>query len=144
MDIENLYNEKKQEYNNMTYSIDMIRLKTYISYSKFTQLEFRFKTCWKNFVKKEFCSSKISDFFYNYVITDEADNSFWVGFLHNTEKRQGEVISRFGRVVEDTYNLTIEFNPNKLKKNDIIFYILSLGEDWYIKFHSLILNSSIC
>ena len=140
MDIENLYNEKKQEHNNMTYSIDMLRLKTYISYSKFTQLEFRFKTCWKNFVKKEFCSSKMSNFFYNYVITDEADNSFWVGFLHNTEKRQGEVISRFGRVLEDTYNLTIEFNPNKLKKNDIIFYILSLGEDWYIKSFDLAID----
>lgn len=92
MDIENLYNEKKQDHNNMIYSIDMIRLKTYISYSKFSQLEFRFKTCWKDFIKKEFCSSKISNFFYNYVITDESANSFWVGFLHNTEKWKTHII----------------------------------------------------
>lgn len=127
----------------MNYSIDMIRLKTYISYSKFTELEFRLKTCWKNCLKKEYSSSKISNFFYNYVIADVNENTFWVGFLHNTEKRQGQVIGKYGQVIEDTYNLTIEFNPNKLKANDIIFYILSLGEEWYIKSYDLAIDVKI-
>lgn len=143
MDIKNLYNEKKQEFNNMTYSIDMIRLKTYISYSKFTELEFRLKTCWKDYLKKEYSSSKISNFFYNYVISDVNDNTFWLGFLHNTEKRQGEVISKYGKIIENTYNLTIEFNPNKLKSNDIIYYILSLGEEWYIKSYDLAIDIKV-
>lgn len=127
----------------MIYSIDMIRLKTYISYSKFTELEFRLKTCWKNYLKKEYSSPKISNFFYNYVIADVNDNTFWVGFLHNTEKRQGQVIGKYGQVIEDTYNLTIEFNPNKLKANDIIYYILSLGEEWYIKSFDLAIDVKV-
>lgn len=40
-----MYN-KFIEDNNMTYSVDMLRLKTYITYSIFTEIEFRFDTVW--------------------------------------------------------------------------------------------------
>lgn len=122
-----MYN-KKFENNNLVYSLDMIRLKTYITYSQFSEIDFRFKTCWKNFVKKFYTTGKISEFFYNYIINVDDDKSFWFGFLHNTEKREdGE---------KEVYNFTIEFNPNKLKDNKIILYILGLTGDWYVKmFH---------
>ena len=35
------------------------------------------------------------------------------------------------------YNLTIEFNPNKLKDNKLVIKILSLSDDWYIKSYDI-------
>ena len=107
---------KKEENGNMTYSIDMLRLKTYITYSAFTELEFRLKTIWQENVKRYYTTGKMCEFFYNYVIQNEDGNSFWFGFLHNTEKRTQSELSK--------YNLTIEFNPNKLKDDIIVKYIL--------------------
>lgn len=143
MKIEDLYNIKKQEFNNITYSIDMIRLKAYISYSKFSEIEFRFATCWKNYVKKNFSSSQIKNFFYNYVIEIEEGKSFWFGFLHNSEKRQGDIKNRFGKIVEDTYNFTIEFNPNKIKDFFLIDYLLNLSDEWYIVSYDLALDIKV-
>ena len=143
MKIEDLYNVKKQEFDNITYSIDMIRLKTYISYSKFSEIEFRFATCWKNYVKKNFSSSQIKNFFYNYVIEIEEGKSFWFGFLHNSEKRQGDIKNRFGKIVEDTYNFTIEFNPNKIKDFFLIDYLLNLSDEWYIVSYDLALDLKV-
>lgn len=120
--------------NNITYSIDMIRLKTYITYSVFTEIEFRFKTCWKDFIKRYYTSPRQKEFFYNYVIEIE-DNSFWFGFCHNNERR-----SFFE---ESEYNFTIEFNPNKLKDNKIIEYLLNLSGDWYIKSFDLAMDLKI-
>lgn len=111
--------------NNITYSVDKLRVKTYISYTKFTELEFRFKTVWSHLVKKFYTSSGISSFFYNYNIEVEEGKSFYFGFLHNTEKR-----SLFE---EKEYNLTVEFNPNKLKHNDVLLYILKLSDSWFIR-----------
>lgn len=111
--------------NNITYSVDMLRLKTYISYSTFTEIEFRFKTCWSKCVEKQYTSARAFNFFYNYVIEIEEGKSFWFGFLHNTEKR-----------LEDergTYNFTIEFNPNKIRENPILLYLLDISNEWYIK-----------
>lgn len=114
-----------EESNNITYSVDMLRLKTYISYSTFTEIEFRFKTCWSDKVRKFYTSPRAFNFFYNYEIEIEEGKSFWFGFLHNTEKRSENE--------RDVYNFTIEFNPNKLKDNNIIMYLLDVSSDWYIK-----------
>lgn len=111
--------------NNITYSVDMLRLKTYLSYTKFSELEFRFKTIWSSFVKKFYTSSGISSFFYNYNIEVGEGQSFYFGFLHNTEKRSNSDNSE--------YNFTIEFNPNKLKDNKILLYLLNISCDWFIK-----------
>lgn len=118
-----MYN-KFIEQNNIIYSVDMLRLKTCMSFTLFSELEFRFKTVWKEYVKKEYSSSKINNFFYNYVIEIEEGKSFWFGFLHNTEKREER---------NEFYNFTIEFNPNKIKDNNILMYILGLSGNWYIK-----------
>ena len=102
----------------MTYSIDMLRLKTYITYSKFSEIEFRFDTIWNTYVKKKYHTGRMKEFFYNYNIEIEEGISFWFGFLHNSEKR-----SQYDRA---EYNFTIDFNPNKLKDNKIITYKIPL------------------
>lgn len=66
-----------EEMFNVTYSIDMLRLKTYISYSDFSEIEFRFKTCWSCFVKNSYTSARLEQFFYNYNIEIEEGQSFW-------------------------------------------------------------------
>lgn len=112
------------------YSVDMLRLKCYISYSTFSEIEFRFETCWKDFVKDTYTSARIDQFFYNYNIEVEEGRSFWFGFQHNSEKKitsEREFEKRKG------YNFTIEFNPNKLKDNNIILYILGICDKWYLK-----------
>ena len=129
-----MYNYK-QENNNMIYSIDMLRLKTSITYSVFSEIEFRFNTVWKDYVKKYYTTGRMKEFFYNYVIEVGEGQSFWFGFLHNTEKRQ---ISEYGK-----YNFTIEFNPNKLKDDKIIFYLLGLSGDWYIKSYDLAIDLKV-
>lgn len=78
---------KKLDANNMTYSVDMLRLKTYLCYSTFTEIEFRFKTCWKDYVKRFYTTAQQKQFFYNYVIEIEEGVSFWLGYCHNTERR---------------------------------------------------------
>lgn len=129
-----MYNEFHLD-NNITYSIDMIRLKTYISYFDFSTLEFRFDTCWSNFVNKKYFSSKYSDFKYNYVIEVGEGVSFWFGFYHNSEK--------VNTSNENVYNLTIEFNPNKVKHNKILSYLLNLSSNWYLKSFDLALDLRI-
>lgn len=113
-----------EEMFNVTYSIDMLRLKTYITYQEFTEIEFRFKTCWADFVKNQYTSGRMEQFFYNYNIEIEEGRSFWFGFMHNTERRSESITE---------YNLTIEFNPNKLKDNKILRYMFSFGKNWFIK-----------
>ena len=143
MKIEDLYNGKQQEDNNITYSIDMLRLKTYISYSKFTEVEFRFATCWKEYVKLNYSSAKIENFFYNYRIEIEEGKSFWFGFLHNSEKRQFSVRDKNNKITENTYNFTIEFNPNKIKRNDIIDYLIHISDEWYVKSYDLAIDLKV-
>lgn len=117
--------------NNLTYSIDMLRLKTYITYDKFTALEFAFDTIYKKYVAKKYTSARMESFFFNYQIEIEEGISFWFGFLHNTEKR-GEIEDYSGR-----YNFTIEFNPNKLKDNLLIKYLLNISNEWFLRSYDL-------
>lgn len=128
-----MYN-MKVENNNIIYSLDMLRLKTYMSFTTFSELEFRLKTVWKDYIKKDYTSSKIINFFYNYVIEIGENTTFWFGFLHNTEKREER---------NEFYNFTIEFNPNKIKDNKILMYILGLSGSWYIKSYDLAMDLKI-
>lgn len=116
---------KSLECDNITYSVDKLRLKTYLNYSTFTEIEFRFKSVWSGYIDKYYTSGQISSFFYNYVIKINDNNSFWFGFLHNTEKRNFNTYEQ--------YNFTIEFNPNKIKDNKILLYILSKSKNWFIR-----------
>lgn len=126
---------KKQLDGNMIYSIDMLRLKSYITYSTFSEIEFRFETVWKDFVKRKYTTGRMKEFFYNYVIEIEEGISFWFGFLHNTEKRSQSDKSE--------YNFTIEFNPNKLKDNSIILFLLDISGEWFLKSYDLAVDINV-
>lgn len=123
------------EKNNVIYSIDKIRLKTFLSYSVFSEIEFRFKTCWKDYIKKQYTSPQQKQFFYNYVIEIGDNQSFWFGFCHNTERRSFSERS--------VYNFTIEFNPNKIKQNNIIEYLLNLSGEWFLRRFDLAMDLKI-
>lgn len=114
---------------NMTYSIDKLRLKTYITYSTFSEIEFRFQTVWREYVKKSYITGRLSEYKYNYNIEIGEGVSFFFGFFHNTEKTNS---SEFAK-----YSFCIEFNPNKLKDNKIVFYLLCCSGDWYIRSYDL-------
>lgn len=126
-------NETK--HNNITYSVDKIRLKTFLTYSVFTEIEFRFKTCWSKYVKKYYTTPQLKQFFYNYDIEVGEGQSFWFGFCHNTERRSFYENSE--------YNFTIEFNPNKIKDNKIIEYLLNLSGKWFIRSFDLAMDLKI-
>ena len=132
MKIEDLYHEKMQVFDNINYSVDKLRLKTYISYSKFTEIEFRFKTCWNKYVAKDYSSAQMKNFFYNYRIVINENVSFWFGYLHNTEKRSFDP-SKNSTLNDGFYNFSVEFNPNKVKHNEIIEYLLNISNEWYIR-----------
>lgn len=126
---------KEQQNGNMIYSIDMLRLKSYITYSTFSEIEFRFETVWKEYVKKKYTTGRMKEFFYNYVIEIEEGISFWFGFLHNTERRS--------QSDKAEYNFTIEFNPNKLKDNPIILFLLDISGEWFIKSYDLAIDIKV-
>ena len=115
---------------NMTYSIDKIRLKTYITYSTFSEIEFRFGTVWKKYVKKNYTTGRISNYKYNYDIEIAEGKSFFFGYFHNTEKPSFWDARK-------KYSFYIEFNPNKIKDNKILMYLLSISTDWYIRSYDL-------
>lgn len=122
-DIKEMYNINYVK-DNIIYSLDMLRVKTYIDYDKYSNLNFYLRTYFKDNIKKFWITDKIMQFKYNWVIEIEEGKSFYFGFHHNNEKKD---------MHEGKYNLTIEFNPNKLKDNKLILKILALSDDWYIK-----------
>lgn len=122
-----MYYISKTSYNNLTYSIDMIRLKTYVDYDVYSNLDFYLNTYHKECVEKYWISDRKMMFKYNYQIEVGEGRSFYLGFHHNNEKD----------VEPGLHNLTIEFNPNKLKDNILIQHILNLSGDWLIRSYDL-------
>lgn len=116
-------------HNNIIYSLDMFRLKTYIDFDTFSSLHFYLRT-FTNFghIKKYWLDDRIKCFKYNLTIETKEGNTFYLGFRHNNEKSDEH---------EGKYNLTIEFNPNKIKDNPILLHILDLGFKWYIKSYDI-------
>lgn len=121
---------------NITYSIDMIRLKTYITYSQFSNIEFMIKTSYSSKIKKFWCSDRIMCFKYNYVIEIDEGISFYFAFMHNTEK------VKFDKQ-DFLYNFTIEFNPNKLKQNSLLIYLLNISGNWYLKNYDMAFDINV-
>lgn len=117
-------------YDNINYTVDMLRLKTALSYSDFSKLEFKLKTIYKDKIKKEYISNAISDFKYNYNIEIGEGQSYWFGFIHNSE-----IINKNKSISNPntTFNFTIEFNPNKIDIKGILKQILNLSSNWIIK-----------
>ena len=122
--------------NNITYSIDMLRLKTYITYKIFTDIDFLLKTAYKDKIKKFWVSDRIMCFRYNFVVEIEEGSSFYFGFMHNTEK------VKFDKT-EVRYNFTIEFNPNKLKQNSLLMHLLDISGNWYLKSYDMAFDVNI-
>lgn len=56
--------------------------------------------------------------------------------MHNTEK------PRFNKE-DETYNFTIEFNPNKLKDNSLLMHLLSVSGEWYLKSYDMAFDIKI-
>lgn len=119
-----IYN-KKVDFNNMTYSIDNLRLKTYITYQKFKELEFFVNSVYKDKIKKFWISDRKQCFHYNYNLEFE-NCSFYFAFMHNNES------INYNR--DDLeYNFTIDFNPNKVKDNTFVHLVLDRFSNWYLK-----------
>ena len=91
--------------NNMVYSIDMIRLKTYITYSQFSYIEFMLKFSLKDKIKRFWLSDRIMQFHSNKL----KDNTF---ILH--------LLSKFGNWFVKSFDLAIDIPINI---RDIVFDI---------------------
>lgn len=124
------------EHNNIIYSIDMIRLKTYITYDKYNNLDFYLRTYFKDNIKRFWISNRIMDFKYNWRIEVGEGKTFYFGFCHNSEQKIAERL-------EPSYNLTIEFNPNKLRNSSLINHILNLSGIWYLRRYDLAIDLKI-
>lgn len=122
------------ENNNIIYSIDKIRLKTYITYEEWTKIEFMMKALYSE-KARAYTSARSKDFFYNYQVEVDEGISFWFGFLHNSEKRSQSDLAK--------YNLTVEFNPNKVQDNKLLLYLLNLTGDWYLKSYDLAIDVKV-
>lgn len=129
-----MYYKNITSFNNLTYSIDMLRLKTYIDYDKFSSLEFYLRTYHSDKINRFWISDRIMNFKYNYQIEVEEAKSFYLSFHHNHEKAEDH---------DGLHNLTIEFNPNKLKDNNIILYILNLSSNWFLRSYDLAVDLKV-
>lgn len=131
----NIYN-KKIEHNNMIYSVDKIRLKTYISYTDFKELEFFVNTYFKDKIKRYWLSDKINCFHYNYNMEVGEGKSYSFHFMHNQESVSYNNDNK-------NYNFTIEFNPNKLKDDFLICHILDSFGNWFLRAFDLAVDIPI-
>lgn len=116
---------KKIEFANMIYSIDKIRLKTYITYSEFSEVEFLINSSYKANIKKFWVSDRVMCFHYNYSL-DFSDFVCYIGFMHNNE---GVNYNKN----DLKYNFTIEFNPNKAKESSFVLHILNKFGNWFLR-----------
>lgn len=68
------------EHNNMIYSIDMIRLKTYIPYNKYNDLDFYLRTYFKDKIKRFWISDRPQCYHYNYDLEVGEGQKVWFRF----------------------------------------------------------------
>lgn len=116
--------------NNIGYTVDMLRLKTTLTYEQFSIIEFKLNTIYKDLIKENYQSNGISSFKYNYVIQLKENSSYWFGFIHNSElTNANSSMQNENR----RYNFTVEFNPNKVEIKGLLKYILHMTTEWTIK-----------
>ena len=130
-----IYNTKTI-FNNMVYSIDKIRLKTYITGFEFSKIEGFFNNFHKDKIKRFWISDKKSSFHFNYNIEIEEGKSFIFQFMHNSES-----INFKNEILR--YNFSIEFNPNKIKDNNLLLYILNSFSNWFLRSFDLAIDIPI-
>lgn len=109
--------------NDIIYTIDMIRLRCDITSFEFSKIETRLKTVYPDQVKNYYVSTGISDFKYNYNIEVNEGESYWFGFIHNSE-----LTNKVGSLQNENtrFNFTLEFNPNKIRLRGLISYLLRM------------------
>lgn len=115
--------------NNYSYCVDMLRFRCNITVEDFEKfIGSRLFLYTDNL--ETWDSTRICDFFHNYNYSDE-DCSFWFGFISNKEKS----LSNGGSLYNNNkrFNLTVEFNPNKVKNNKLLLSILKVTTDWTLK-----------
>lgn len=115
--------------NNYSYCVDMLRLRCNITVDVFERCVANKLFIYKNKIES-WDSTRICDFYHNYNYTDEYC-SFWFGFISNKEKSLSS-----GSSLQNEYkkfNLTVEFNPNKVKDNKLLLHILKCSTNWYVK-----------
>lgn len=115
-------------FDNIIYTVDMLRLKTYFTVDEFSKLELRIKTIYKDFIKNNYTSLGIAEFRNNFHIEISEGISFWFGFLHNSELYSNSKTNEACK-----YNFTIEFNPNKVPFSGILSMILNSSRNWILK-----------
>ena len=126
-------------FENVKYTIDMLRLRCNLSFEEYSKIEFYIQTVlMSNFDVLFYHSTSISTFKNNYVIKFSEDSSFWFGFIHNSE-----ILNKNISCDKNTYNLTIEFNPNKVDYKKIDF-ILNKTKKWVIKSIDIAMDIPIC
>lgn len=133
MKLDDLYFRPIKTKTNVTYSIDMLRLKTYVSYFDFKELETFLNVYFKDKIKKFWCSDRPMCFHYNYLIEVGEGKTFYFGFMHNNETVSFHKDCK-------KYNFTIEFNPNKLKANFVLCHVLESFGDWRLRSFDLALD----
>lgn len=109
---------------NNSYCIDMLRLKCNISDDVFEKYIGSRLFVYKDFIN-DWTSTKIADFYKNYQYEDNSC-SFWFGFKSNRE------LSVEHKNRTEKFNLTVEFNPNKVKDNKLLLGILKCSSVWNI------------
>ncbi len=119
---------------NIIYSIDKIRLKSYIDYKTYSDLEFYLRAYHNDKLDYFKISDRIMQFKYNFTIKIGEGKTIYLGFHHNNEKAEDN---------DGLHNLTVEFNPNKIKQDKILMKILGLSGNWFIKRYDLAMDLQI-
>lgn len=114
--------------NGYSYCVDMLRLKCNLTSSEFDKKVVKFFPVFAKNIEK-WDSTRINEFYHNFNYSDD-DCSFWFGFISNKEMS----VSSGSLYNENrSFNLTVEFNPNKVKNNKLLLHILNCSTSWIVK-----------
>ena len=96
--------------NGYSYCVDMLRLKCLITSNHFESAVAKFFPIFSKNIEK-WDSTRINEFYHNFSYSDD-NCSFWFGFISNKELSVSS-----GSLYNENriFNLTVEFNPNKVK-----------------------------
>lgn len=105
----------------ITYTIDMLRIRANITRDKYSYIDFMLKTCYHDIIKNYYESNSIADFRYNFNVEIKEGSSYWFGYFHNSElyNHKGAYNNE-----KTEYNFTLEFNPNKVKVDGFLAFLL--------------------
>ena len=110
----------------LTYSVDMVRLSTKITFFEWTRLQALLDVVKDS---KKYSQNKVGTYKYNYVMSDFFGSTYWIGYYPFTPKDCNPNSKK---------TLTIEFNPNKVDYdssfNNILFGLLQRYDFKLVRF----------